>query len=72
MPRSDLLRNVAEAKGANGKADVALTPFPSPADGIMLARGRIWVKQQKKGGREIHNLKMFMQQGIQNSTTTGT
>ena len=49
MPRSDLLRNVAEAKGAYGKADVALTPFPSPADGIMLARGRIWVKQQKKG-----------------------
>ena len=50
MPRSDLLRNVAEAKGAYGKADVALTPFPSPADGIMLARGRIWVKQQKKRG----------------------
>ena len=49
MPRSDLLRNVAQAKGANGKADIALTPFPSPADGIMLARGRIWVKQQKKG-----------------------
>ena len=50
LPRSDLLRNVAEAKGANGKADVALTPFPSPADGIMLARGRTWVKQQKKKG----------------------
>ena len=47
MPRSDLLRNVAEAKGAYGKADVALTPFPSPADGIVLARGKIWVKQQK-------------------------
>ena len=50
MPRSDLLRNVAEAKGAHGKADVALSPFPSPADGIMLAKGQNLGETAKKEG----------------------
>jgi len=32
-----LLRDIAEAKGSNSEADVALASLPPPTDGIMLA-----------------------------------